>query len=388
MPANIVHMLIAEEATRILISILKEKRNNLPGSYGNIASFLSNRNYVKFLKTGSILPDIPAYSLKYQKKKLIKDIFTKDTFKPIPIESIGHMMHSSPADIALRMIQILTEDTVVYFKSYKPTGGEIQGYNMCSVGLWSLIFGVLSHIAADQIIHPLINKYAGPYYASFSNAKRHMELEVLYDIKMYYKYFCELDKYKEYMAASNPFNNLFGAYCKDSFGSLFSRALIRAYGVNVKSEDCKDWMYDFFYIVEFSDLKISPYRKVIEKMKTNSELINFSKKHDFSKNYFCPAVELTVLYWLSLCKLVYEILSYERAKKIKESDIKRQLQKIEKIIKNYDLTIPLKTSTDIIREVKNDLNKEFEWIRKSELLARIDSEIKHLTNENKAGGCH
>ncbi|MCD6125134.1 hypothetical protein J7J62_08195, partial [bacterium] len=68
MPANIVHMLIAEEATRILISILKEKRNNLPGSYGNIASFLSNRNYVKFLKTGSILPDIPAYSLKYQKK--------------------------------------------------------------------------------------------------------------------------------------------------------------------------------------------------------------------------------------------------------------------------------------------------------------------------------
>ena len=47
------------------------------------------------------------------------------------------------------------------------------------------IAGHLSHIAADQIIHPLVNGIAKPYYRSGKNRKKHRECEVFQDYFLY-----------------------------------------------------------------------------------------------------------------------------------------------------------------------------------------------------------
>ena len=45
--------------------------------------------------------------------------------------------------------------------------------------------GYLTHIAADQVVHPFVNSIAGPYYASHKNRRTHREVEVYQDVALY-----------------------------------------------------------------------------------------------------------------------------------------------------------------------------------------------------------
>ncbi len=47
------------------------------------------------------------------------------------------------------------------------------------------LYYYVSHVAADQIIHPLINRIAKPYYRSGQNRKKHRQCEVFQDYFLY-----------------------------------------------------------------------------------------------------------------------------------------------------------------------------------------------------------
>ncbi len=74
---------------------------------------------------------------------------------------------------------------------WKETAIDITDWDDTDRTQFASACGYLTHMAADQIVHPLVNRIAGPYYKRGDARDKHRECEVYHDVHRFAKTFPE-----------------------------------------------------------------------------------------------------------------------------------------------------------------------------------------------------
>jgi hypothetical protein len=194
--------------------------------------------------------------------------------------------------------------------------------------------GFLSHMAADQIIHPMVNEIAGPYYRTGESRKIHRECEVCQDIALFHELYHEED----FMGKS--FNQWVDIEPKnlhntpDWFRYYIQRAFVESHGVYPQEDEIEDWVDGLLLILRLMKLQ-GPYKDAYEDLKEHgAESGKFQKYFDGYMEFFFRAVELTSVYW----KMVFELYDPpDGVLQITDPRRKRFLS----VVQNADLSSPL-----------------------------------------------
>lgn len=155
MPASLAHMLIAQRVRNRL----------LQDGDVQVAEFVADvlAKHPQYMELGSLGPDLPYFG----PKSLV------NPRKPIGVDQWSYQLHSkSPNVFPLRMIELLWRDS-------DPRVAEWSEGDKCKL---AFICGFLTHVAADQVIHPLVNFVAGPYYQSHTARDEHRMCEIHQDV--------------------------------------------------------------------------------------------------------------------------------------------------------------------------------------------------------------
>jgi hypothetical protein len=155
MPAPITHMLIAEQA----------KDRLLADGDPEVAKFAADvlDKHPQYMKLGSLGPDLPYFGL--------KSLF--NPHKPIGVDQWSYQLHSkSPNLFPLQMIELVWRES-------DPRNEQWSDGEKCR---FAFICGFLTHVAADQIIHPLVNFIAGRYSHSHEAREEHRTCEIHHDL--------------------------------------------------------------------------------------------------------------------------------------------------------------------------------------------------------------
>jgi hypothetical protein len=153
MSAPIAHMLIA-----------KRVRERLKATQ-EMAAFASNvlDAHSKYMSLGSLGPDLPYFGW----KSLV------DPNLPIGVDEWSYQLHSkTPNDFPLHLIEVAG-------RTSDPTKEDWEAADDCK---FSFLCGYLTHMAADQTIHPLVNAIAGSYYQDKSARREHKTCEMHQDL--------------------------------------------------------------------------------------------------------------------------------------------------------------------------------------------------------------
>jgi hypothetical protein len=172
MPANVAHMVIAHKA----LALLQTK------GFKELAKFAAMLDdptrgefYQQYMNLGSVGPDLYYYANMAQSGK---EMLLEGFVDAAGVTPWSYHLHSQrPNEFPLRLIEILFRDVVHENGRVRLDGDDRRKL--------AYIAGHLSHIAADQIIHPLVNRIAKPYYRSGANRKKHRQCEVFQDYFLY-----------------------------------------------------------------------------------------------------------------------------------------------------------------------------------------------------------
>jgi hypothetical protein len=172
MPASVAHMVIAHKALVLL------QTKGFP-ELVEFATMLDDPAeggfYQQYMNLGSVGPDLYYYA------SMVKsgwDMLIEGFVKAAGVTPWSYHLHSSRPNIfPLNLCKILFRDAV-----RTDNGITIDADDRRKL---AYIAGHLSHVAADQIIHPLVNQIAKPYYRNGQNRKRHRECEVFQDYFLY-----------------------------------------------------------------------------------------------------------------------------------------------------------------------------------------------------------
>ncbi len=206
--------------------------------------------------------------------------------------------------------------------------------------------GYLSHMAADQIIHPLVNNIAGPYYRRGENRKIHRECEIYQDVGLFHTLYPNED----FMEKSfNLWVDISPQSLKNApewFRYFLQRAFVESHGVYPKEEEIEDWVDGLLLILR--GIKwIGPYKTAYGDLKNDG--LSTGKFSNYFKDYmkfFFQAVELTSIYW----KMVFEL--YDPPGNVLQiSDPMRK--RFKRVVQNADLSSPLQKN--ILRDAKDAL---------------------------------
>ena len=129
-----------------------------------------NMNYGRL---GSIGPDLPYFN---GVLKTAASFLLSRYYKPEPIEKWGDLLHSkAPHLFPLTMIEI----------AWRETDPDDEEWDAIAKKQWAFIIGYLTHMAADQMIHPYVNKISGNYYRDKEKRGKHLECEVYQDVVLF-----------------------------------------------------------------------------------------------------------------------------------------------------------------------------------------------------------
>jgi len=338
MPANIAHMVIAHKA----LAHLKEKGfKTLAAFAGMLDDAGGAKHFQAYMNLGSIGPDLFYYvSLKDSALDMLKDGFVQAA----GVTPWAYHLHSHrPNEYPLKLIEILFRDVV-------RKGGKVVLDDDDRRKL-SHIAGHLSHIAADQIIHPVVNSIAKPYYRSGNNRKKHRECEVFQDYFLYEEIYRarrdgltrKRDK-KQYDFFEQKFNKW--ADCiprrtttqntKDWFRYFLQRGFAETYGAFPDEDMIEDSVDNLLVILKVCTWR-GPYKKAAEEYQKDGEkgkmYQEYIKKPGYVK-YYETAVRLTAVYITAL----YEAYSVLKAGK---DFAEPQKQRFRSIVNDADLSCPL-----------------------------------------------
>ena len=172
MPANIAHMLIAHKG---LEALKKEKYKGVAEFAEMLDKVSKSKNYQAYVNLGSMGPDLYYYTNLGQSAK---DMLVDGFVKAKGVTPWAYHLHShKPNEFPLKLIEIVFSDAIRKKGTVKLETDDVRKL--------AYITGHLSHIAADQIIHPVVNGIAGPYYRSGKNRDVHRECEVFQDYFLY-----------------------------------------------------------------------------------------------------------------------------------------------------------------------------------------------------------
>jgi len=306
MPSFVVHLLISQDVLNSL----------------DIDDIKGTRNY--FL-LGSLGPDLPYYRNVFGTAigTFFEEKYNPDS--PGFYSGNGDYFHAkSPNLFPMKMLEILKKD-----KDSKTEKEKL-----------AFTLGYLTHVAADQHIHPLVEEYAGSFYVSGINRKRHRTLEVYQDIFLYEKWsgkkFFEED-FPPWFDVSQPQKEVeiqtiglegepktekilsSKIYTYDWFRSFIQRAFFETYGVIIDGDEIEKWVKGFNSI--FNPMpKIGPYHDANKNIEKGTEEAKefkdmfYGEETNYLSKCFEPAKKLSGRY-VSIAKKFFasqEISDNER----------------------------------------------------------------------------
>ena len=168
MPANVTHMLIAHKA----LQTLKTKGADEFAEFATMLDKTSRgKNYKAYVNLGSVGPDLYYYT---RLSSSVKDMLKEGFVRAKGVTPWAYHLHSHrPNEFPLKLIEIIFSDAI-------RENGKIE-LDDDDIRKLAYVAGHLTHIAADQIIHPVVNSIAGPYYRRGKNRKKPRECDVLQD---------------------------------------------------------------------------------------------------------------------------------------------------------------------------------------------------------------
>jgi hypothetical protein len=329
MPASIVHMLIAREV---------RKRIQGDASLQQLSFVANLSNYETCMNLGALGPDLPYYG---SMAKGILALILKRSDKPMGVDQWSYQMHSKDPNVfPLKMVEIIWKESSI----------EKNDWDEEDHRKFAFVCGFLTHMAADQIIHPVVNLIAGPYYKRGDARKKHRGCEVYQDVFAY----GEIVKGEDFRKGD------FHSWCDivpgrgDNapvwFRYLLQKAFVEAHAVMPKEESIEDWVSGILMILRLI-VHIGPYVKAHDTLKgassaERSEYIDLvppgnapadklkmyqtivGEKHYM--DFFNEAVELACVYVKAALRIydLDELDDEDRAK-------------FKAIVRNADLSAPL-----------------------------------------------
>jgi len=383
MPANVAHMLIAHKAVERL-------KANGDGEFDKFVKILDDSkdggNHQAYMNLGSIGPDLFYY---VDIGRSLQDIFIDRYMRAKAITQWPYNLHSNrPNVFPLKLIEILFTDV-----EREGNKVDLKEEDKCKL---AYIGGHLTHIAADQIIHPLVNRIAGPYYRDGKNRKTHREAEIYQDYFLYEEvYRLEEKSGAEYEFLEQKFHKWIDCvksvdnkkelfwytvryvlqyglpfywnlrrwvqfFKRVKFGNtrgwfryFLQRGFAETYGVYPSERKVEDSV-DNLLLVLCICRKFGPYKKAVAAYKKDGqgcwEYREYIKNQEKKVNYmecYKEAVELSVAYLEALYK-VYRLL-----KEGKDFTDKRKW--FREVVSGADLACPLETG--ILEKAKSALTR-------------------------------
>ena len=217
--------------------------------------------------------------------------------------------------------------------------------------------GYLTHVAADQHIHPYVEEYAGPYYRSGACRKRHRLIEVYQDILLYekntgndfaqtdFRPWFDISEQKEEQvqvvvdptAGSTRTDTVVTKVSTPSwFDAFIQRAFFESYSLIIDNDEADKWVKGFGSIFGLLD-SIGPYHDALKNLRDGGsqearEMKDWfsGEKLDYASACFKPAKEVAARY-------VSAGMEFFQAASISDQEREQFL----KAIPDADLTAPL-----------------------------------------------
>lgn len=332
MPANITHMLIAHKA----LQTLKAKGID---QYRKFAETLDDtsrsKNYKAYVNLGSLGPDLYYYN---RLSSSIKDMLKEGFVQAKGVTPWSYHLHSHrPNEFPLKLVEIIFSDVI-------RENGKVRLYND-DIKKLAYIAGHLMHIAADQIIHPVVNSVAGPYYREGQNRKKHRECEVFQDYFLYEEVYrleektgSKYDFFKQdFRRWADCVRGMTTRNAEDWFRYFLQRGFVETYSACPSEEEIENSVDNLLVILKVCQ-QVGPYKKAdkeYRKDKENSKMYReYIKDANYIK-YYRLAVELAVIYLIALYEVYFAL---KQGKDFTNKHKKRFLS----IVSDADLSCPLK----------------------------------------------
>jgi len=281
MPASIAHMLISKESRR-RISAMPE--------YKEFATALEAHKV--YMELGSLGPDLPCYeSMVRAGVNLLLD----RSDKPMGVDQWSYQLHSKDPNIfPLKMIEITWRESNPEFVEWE----EDDRQN------FAFICGFLTHIAGDQMIHPIVNKVAGPYYKGGNRREVHRECEVYQDVVIYQKIMGKdlMDEQPHKWCDLNPG---FGSNAPVWFRYFLQKAFVEAHSASPSEKNIEDWVDGILFTLRGLN-NFGPYVKAARDYNKDKEKSESFKNFYSEPGYeavFVKAIELSLIYIRAAFKL-------------------------------------------------------------------------------------
>jgi len=332
MPANVTHMLIAHKALQKLKTKGIDEFTEFAEELGKDSR---KENYKSYVNLGSLGPDLYYYA---RLSSSIKDMLKEGFVRAKGVTPWSYHLHSHrPNEFPLKLVEIIFSDVI-------RTNGKVNLYEDDKRKL-AYIAGHLTHIAADQIIHPVVNRVAGPYYREGKNRKKHRECEVFQDYFLYEEiYRLEQKSGSKYNFLKQDFHKwtdcIKGITTRNTeewFRYFLQRGFVETYS-NCPPEDEIENSVDNLLLTLRACQKLGPYKKADKEYQKNKDSSPMCKEYikDVSYiKYYRLAVELAVIYLIALYE-VYFVL--KKGNDFTDLHKKRFLS----IVSDADLSCPLK----------------------------------------------
>jgi hypothetical protein len=325
MPANIAHLLICNKAGKVFQD---------GDEYEEFIEILDSDECKPNLNLGSIGPDLSYYGSQWEG---LKNLFFEKSDKPLGVDGWSYLLHSkAPNQFPLTLIELTWKDT-----SWKQQEWEGEDYYK-----FAFTCGFLSHMAADQIIHPKVNDIVGPYYRRGENRKNHRECEVYQDVALFKKLYPKedfMDKSFNLWVDLDPHST---HNAPDWFRYFMQRAFVESHGVYPEEKEVENWMDGLLLILRGLKL-LGPYKTAYEEEQSSG--LGSERFKKYFKGYddlFFQAVELTSIYW----RMVFEL--YDPPGNVLQiSDPMRD--RFKRVVQNADLSSPLQKN--ILKDAKKAL---------------------------------
>jgi len=257
MPAFITHLLISQDLTFRSLDIEAISKNQT------------------YFSLGSLGPDLPYYGNVFG--TAIGTFFEEKFYSKLSgfYKGYGDYFHSkTPNLFPMKLLEVIKKDNE----------GDPNGRPKLAFA-----YGYLTHMAADWVIHPYVNKLAGSYYLSVDNSRTHRNIEVCLDnfmfniIKKKNLFDEDITKWidvappkKETPPSpdmNDPSKIEWKEYTFDWFRSFVQRAFLETYSIIINEEDIEKWVSGFNSVLQ-SYNSIGPYHDMID-----------NKKSEFAKLY-------------------------------------------------------------------------------------------------------
>jgi hypothetical protein len=295
----------------------------------------TGKNYQAYVNLGSLGPDLYYYD---RLSSSIKDMLKEGFVQAQGVTPWSYHLHSHrPNEFPLKLVEIIFSDVI-------RENGQVNLYDDDMRKL-AYIAGHLTHIAADQIIHPVVNSVAGPYYREGQNRKKHRECEVFQDYFLYEEVYRLEEKTGEkynffkqdFRSWTDCVRGITTRNTEEWFRYFLQRGFVETYS-SCPSEQGIENSVDNLLLTLRACQQLGPYKKAdkeYRKDKENSKMYReYIKDVDYIK-YYRLAVELAVIYLIALYEVYFAL---KQGKDFTDRHEKRFLS----IVSDADLSCPLK----------------------------------------------